>query len=95
MTEKFDPVIEAALIQAAAALAVEASGLAERNLRAKSNMAGPHGLPIIDQTADRADPLQNVMSVFRNALVEVREEYREHLKAPRLSAYPKAPEPRL
>jgi hypothetical protein len=35
--------------------------------------------------------LQNVMSVFRNALVEVREEYREHLKAPRLSAYPKAP----
>lgn len=88
MTEKFDPIIEAALIQAAAALAVEASGLAERNLRAKSNMAGPHGLPIIDQTADRADPLQNVVSVFRNALVEVREEYRDHLKAPRLSAYP-------
>lgn len=91
MTEKFDPVIEAALIQAAAALAVEASGQTERNLRAISNIAGPHGLPILDQAEDRDDSLQNVVSVFRNALVEVREEYKEHLRAPRISAYPKSP----
>lgn len=89
MAEKFDPVIEAALIQAAATLAVEASAFSERNQRAFSNFAGPHGAPIIDQTENRAQPLQILISEFGNALVEVRETYKEHLKHPRISSFPK------
>ncbi|MCP1215608.1 hypothetical protein NKW53_05945 [Acetobacter orientalis] len=83
MTKEFDPVIEAALIQAAAALAVEASAFTERNLRATSSVVGPSGLPEIEDDKDK-QPNDALVSAFAGMLPEVREVYRQHVIAPRL-----------
>lgn len=86
MSEEFDPAIEAALIQAAAMLAVEASAFAERNARAETDMFNRHNQPIIDQPEVRDDPMGIVSDYFTDALVEVRDRYKLHLKSPRFSA---------
>lgn len=89
MAEKFDPVIEAALIQAAATLAAEASAMAERNMRAQSDFVTTKGMPMIEQAEARDDPMHQILGYFDHALVEVRETYKEHLKHPRISSFPK------
>lgn len=75
MSEKLDPVIEAALIQAAASMAVEAHAVSERNQRALSNISGPHGLPVIEQEADRNGAITSMGALFTEALHEVTRRY--------------------
>ncbi|GFE98107.1 hypothetical protein [Gluconobacter sp. Gdi] len=78
MTEKVDPLIEVALIQAAATIAVEASAYRERNLRARARVSGPLDLPVIDGE-DGTYTVTIVADHFGAALDAVKEQYAEHL----------------